>query len=56
MQFRLRKTSSPNWGDFEWGWDSWYGYSYPDYSPSTRADGSNNTDRPVRKFMKKTAE
>ena len=56
MQFRLRKTSSPNWGDFEWGWDSWYGYSYPDYSPSTRADGSNNADRPVRKFMKKTAE
>ncbi|CCY82821.1 putative uncharacterized protein [Prevotella sp. CAG:1185] len=52
MQFSLRKTSSPNWGDYDWGWD----YSYPGYAPSTRADGNNNADKPVRKFMKKPTE
>ena len=54
MQFRLRKTSSPNWGDYDWGWDSWYGY--PNYAPSkTRALDNDTLNKPVRKIMKRPA-
>ena len=43
MEFYLRKTASPDWGDFDWGWGR-SDYRGRDYS--TRSPG----DRPVRKI------
>lgn len=43
MEFYLRKTASPDWGDFDWGWgcpDGW-GRDY-----STRAAD----EKPVRRI------
>lgn len=41
MEFYLRKTSSPNWGDYEWGWGD---YIDNGWRCSTRAV----EDKPVR--------
>lgn len=48
MDFRLRKTMAPDWNDFEWGWDPWFGYGYtaPWYSNGTTRSSGN--DKPKR--------
>ncbi len=48
MDFRLRKTMSPNWGDFEWGWDPWYDYGYNDPWYSKGTTRSSESDKPKR--------
>lgn len=53
IQFRMTKTSAPNWNDFEWGWDYWYDNYYPGYyNYGTRSD---NGEKPklVRKIGRK---
>lgn len=43
QEFRLQKTSSPYWDDFEWGWSGWYGYSPAKQSKSASDATGNNT-------------
>ena len=52
MDFRLRKTASPNWNDFDWGWDSWYGYSALQNSASKTRSGDAVQEKPVRHIGK----
>ncbi len=52
MDFRLRKTASPNWNDFDYGWDSWYGYSEPWYSVAKSRSGDAVQEKPVRHIGK----
>ena len=52
MDFRLRKTASPNWNDFDWGWGDWYGYSDPWYSASKSRSGDAVQEKPVRHIGK----
>lgn len=52
MDFRLRKTASPNWDDFDWGWDSWYGYSALQNSASKTRSGDAVQEKPVRHIGK----
>lgn len=54
MDFRLVKTSSPYWDDYEWGWGY---YGYPDYAPrkdikyidTTNTTGGKMPRRVIRK-------
>lgn len=41
--FRLQKTASPYWDDFEWGWGGWYGYSPAKQSKAASDTTGNNT-------------
>ncbi len=58
MSFRLTKTASPDWNDFNYGWGYWDdGYYAPGYAPSgSRSAGSSDkssvkTDKPIRRIM-----
>jgi hypothetical protein len=46
VDFELIHTSSPNWGGYRWGYDSWNGY----YAPAHRAAAADSTatEKPVR--------
>ena len=52
MKFYLKKTASPDWNDFDWGWGYTIGYSREGVSRS--ATGKKNQaidfgeDKPVR--------
>lgn len=47
LTFRLRKTASPYWDGFDWGWDSWYGYSL-----AGRSTDATPANLPVRRVVK----
>ena len=46
VDFELYHTSSPNWGGYRWGYDSWYGY----YASARRTSASDSTamEKPIR--------
>ena len=51
--FRLSKTYSPNWNDFDYGWDVWLDYGSPWYSASGTRSGDAVQDKPVRHIGKR---
>lgn len=50
--FRLRKTSSPDWGDYDWNGYDWDDDYY--YAPAKpKAKGSSQAQMPVRSVSPK---
>lgn len=49
VDFRLTHVSSPNWNDYEWGWDYWYGAKQNARMKSKGVMPANG-EKPVRKF------
>lgn len=48
IDFRLRHISSPNWNDFDWGYDYWYGAKSHSKAFGSRSTDKNATEKPVR--------
>lgn len=49
VDFSLKHVSSPNWNDFEWGWDYWYGAKQQAAMKSKGIPFKENV-RPVTRF------
>ncbi|MBO5001917.1 MAG: hepatitis A virus cellular receptor 1 [Prevotella sp.] len=53
VDFRLRHVSSPNWNDYEYGWDYWYAKPATMMKAKASADSSVAVEKPVRGFRSK---
>ncbi len=47
VDFQMDHVSSPNWSDYNYGYDYWYEYYA---KPAVATRGATNVDRPVRMF------
>lgn len=52
QSFSLRKTASPYWNDYEWGWGSYPGYVNKKNSKPAVSSDSISENLPVRKIRK----
>lgn len=51
VKFRLRHVDSPNWYNYEWGWNDYY-YAKPNDMTRAAADNASNSEMMPKRFIR----